>query len=166
MIIDITPFLHSLLIHYFMSNPTDTEETTIQQQAPMISWAQSRPYWEKYIWKKCLQNNIITEDELEIAYKYLKMDLGLLPNEDLEEIDFSGLIPPDDEALPKVNLKGIQDITNVNAIPDGQSIAFANQLTLGWGMNGSGKSGYGRIMANACYSRGERIIYPNLRAKM
>lgn len=165
MIIDITPFLHSLLIHYFMSNPTDTEETTIQQQAPMISWAQSRPYWEKYIWKKCLQNNIITEDELEIAYKYLKMDLGLLPNEDLEEIDFSGLIPPDDEALPKVNLKGIQDITNVNAIPDGQSIAFANQLTLGWGMNGSGKSGYGRIMANACYSRGERIIYPNLRAK-
>lgn len=147
-----------------MSETISSEETTpIQQEIPMITWAETRPYWEKYIWKKCLQNNTLTESELDTAYNYLKMELGLIPDIEKEDVDFSGLVPPEDEALPKVFINGLQNISNVNAIPDGQSIGFNKQLTMGWGINGSGKSGYGRIMANACFSRGERIIHPNLR---
>ena len=141
----------------------NTIPAPVQQQHSIIIWAESRSYWEKYIWKKCLQNNILTDSELDTAYNYLKMELGLIPNEEKEVVDLSVLVPPEDETLPKVYLNGLQNITNVNAIPDGQSLGFNKNLTLGWGINGSGKSGYGRIMANACFSRGERKIYPNLR---
>lgn len=133
------------------------------QGNPIIEWAENRPYWEKYIWKKCLENGNLTEEELKQAYTYFKIDNQLLADDGPPEITLEGLVPTEDIALDRIYLKEVNGCVNVNALPNDQILHFCKQLTLGYGSNGSGKSGYGRLMANACFSRGKRIIHPNLR---
>lgn len=133
------------------------------QRNPIIEWAESRPYWEKFIWKKCLENGNLTDEELKEAYIYFKMDNELLADDERPELTLKGLLPAEDVALDRIYLKEVNGCVNVNAIQDDQSLHCCRQLTLGYGSNGSGKSGYGRIMANAFFSRGKRIIHPNLK---
>jgi ABC-type glutathione transport system ATPase component len=63
----------------------------------------------------------------------------------------------------KLRLLEIKDFIDVNAISDDCSIKVGPNLTLVYGGNGSGKSGIGRLLCNACFSRGEREILPNVR---
>lgn len=63
-----------------------------------------------------------------------------------------------------VALKRIKDVCHVNALADGQSLTFRDTgLTIVYGGNGSGKSGYTRILKKACRARaaGEAIL-PNV----
>jgi recombinational DNA repair ATPase RecF len=59
----------------------------------------------------------------------------------------------------------ILNLQHVNALPSGQELQFGTQLTLIYGQNGAGKSGYARPLASAAFSRGERDVLPNARAK-
>ena len=70
-------------------------------------------------------------------------------------------LPPGRQEL---NLVEITDFADVNALSEDCSIKVGPNLTLVYGANGSGKSGIGRLLCNACFSRGEREILPNARA--
>lgn len=146
-----------------MSETIEAVAAEEPQGNPIVEWAESRPYWEKYIWKKCLENGNLTEEELKQAYTYFKIDNQLLANDGPPEITLEGLVPTEDVALDRIYLKELNGCVNVNALPNDQILHFCKHLTLGYGSNGSGKSGYGRLMANACFSRGKRIIHPNLK---
>lgn len=146
-----------------MGETVEALATEEPQRNPIVEWAESRPYWEKYIWKKCLENGDLTEEELKQAYTYFKIDNQLLADDGPPEITLEGLVPTEDVALDRIYLKEVNGCVNVNALPNDQILHFCKQLTLGYGSNGSGKSGYGRIMANACFSRGKQIIHPNLK---
>jgi recombinational DNA repair ATPase RecF len=53
------------------------------------------------------------------------------------------------------------NLRNVNALPCGQEILFGEQLTLIYGDNGAGKTGYVRPLGSAALARGERDVLPN-----
>lgn len=54
----------------------------------------------------------------------------------------------------KITLKALKDLKDVNAIPDGSGLPFAHKgLTTIYGENGSGKSGYARVLKKACNAR-------------
>ena len=64
-----------------------------------------------------------------------------------------------------IRLKAISDVDNVNALATGQKLSFGDQgLTAIYGDNGSGKSGYVRILKAACRARRENgfDIRPNI----
>ncbi len=74
-------------------------------------------------------------------------------------------IPSRDRAGRKVTLRSISETENVNALDSKQELPFAaTGLTVVFGYNGSGKSGYGRILRRACRARskGEPIL-PDVR---
>ncbi|MFB4166162.1 AAA family ATPase [Alteribacillus sp. JSM 102045] len=50
-------------------------------------------------------------------------------------------------------------MNNVNALSQNQSITFSPNLTLVYGENGSGKSGFSRLLSTGCVSR----VLPNLK---
>ncbi len=61
-------------------------------------------------------------------------------------------------------LKKLDDVKNVNAIPDGSYVPFAHEgLTVIYGENGAGKSGYARVLKRACSARDTKEpIHPNV----
>lgn len=141
-----------------MANTGDNNEQ-------IIAWASKRPKWEKYIWKKCLEHSSMSQEDFDDCYQIFLLENGLSKenNMDLPEISLGGLIPQGENPALPIRLKSIQACENVNAIPHNQGINFHENLTIIYGRNGTGKSGYGRLLAEACFSRGKRNLLPNAR---
>lgn len=59
-------------------------------------------------------------------------------------------------------LMQIKNCRNINAIASDQVITFAPKLTVIYGENASGKSGYVRLLSSVFYSRGDSKILPNI----
>ncbi|NCB85532.1 MAG: hypothetical protein EOM44_13740 [Bacteroidia bacterium] len=59
-------------------------------------------------------------------------------------------------------LTSLQKLKGVNALVDNQKIDFCPQVTIIYGVNGSGKTGYTRLLKKAFYSRSTEDILPNI----
>ena len=63
-------------------------------------------------------------------------------------------IPDPESAATAVNLRAIHGVANVNALKEGEHLTFdKKRLTVVYGDNGSGKSGYARILKKVCRAR-------------
>jgi len=131
------------------------------------TWLSNKPYWERYVWKTNLEKDSLTDEDINQCYQYLLEYLELIDTlPDKPEATFkNGVV-----ALPEVvdsdvkkKILEVKNFQNVNALSVGCSVKFGPNLTLVYGSNGSGKSGVGRLLCNACFSRGEREILPNVR---
>ncbi|WP_374697744.1 AAA family ATPase [Alcaligenes nematophilus] len=64
---------------------------------------------------------------------------------------------------PVVRIDGLSEVFGVNAIKPGASLQFGpDSLTIIYGQNGSGKSGYARLIKQLCGSRSKDDIRPNV----
>ena len=144
-----------------------SEDTSYQIES-LESWLSTKPYWEQYVWKLNFEKDLLSEEDIEKCYQYLNEHLGLIPPSTetkkvlsfVKEID---IVPGADVGLPKIKIIEVKKINNVNALTKECSIKFGPSLTLVYGGNGTGKSGVGRLLCNACFSRGERELLPNVR---
>lgn len=136
----------------------------------LADWISEKQYWEKYIWKLNLERDSLTEADIEQCFQYFSEYLGIVEKSpgETNPISFNNIsfiTTQPDAPLPKLRLLEIKDFIGVNAIPEDCSVKFGPNLTLIYGMNGSGKSGLGRLLGNACFSRGNREILPNVKKK-
>lgn len=141
------------------------DETQIES---LETWLSKKPYWEQFVWKVNLEKDLLADEDIDQAYQYLSEHLGLIdaPVKKPAPISFKKEMlttPEVVEAPAKIKIVEVKDFVNVNAISDDCSIKFGPDMTLIYGGNGSGKSGIGRLLCNACFSRGERNILPNVR---
>ena len=68
------------------------------------------------------------------------------------------------DALQVVRLLGVENVQHINRLAASQSLKFAaDGLTIVYGDNGAGKTGYGRIVRQVCQARGE---IPTLRSSV
>lgn len=63
---------------------------------------------------------------------------------------------------PELILESLSDVRSVNALAHAQTIRFNPHLTVFFGENGSGKSGYARILKQLSRSRTAQAILPNV----
>src|SRR5579864_7201926 len=133
-------------------------------------WLSAKPYWEQYVWKLNLEKEALTEDDLNQCYAHLCEHLYLLPSTGKKlPISFKNQIALTQSkagGLPKIKIREVKDFVDVNAIAPECSVKFGPNLTLIYGANGSGKSGVGRLLCNACFSRGDREILPNVKTSL
>jgi hypothetical protein len=88
-------------------------------------------------------------------------DYGLAPmSPDRPRLSFPDSLLDDTIPAP-YKLERIFNLQNVNALPERQEIRFGKQLTLIYGENGAGKTGYTRPLASAGFARGERQVLPD-----
>ncbi len=82
-----------------------------------------------------------------------KVEARLLSEEDIPErgTNTSG-----------VSLESIFHHKGVNALAENQTLKFSSDLTIVYGDNGAGKTGYVRILKQACRARGQEEIFGNL----
>ena len=131
----------------------------------ILKWTESLPAWQRDASRRLLQN----EDGLE-ADDYSELYV-LLKKENWIEVDDAVVSEPlASEHLPaevapseKVTLVALRELENVNLIPNEYAIKFSETgMTVIYGGNGSGKSGYARVLKRACRARDlSEPIYPN-----
>jgi energy-coupling factor transporter ATP-binding protein EcfA2 len=128
----------------------------------IINWLKNQQYWFQYSGNEILEGNEISEKLVEETYTYFKEDLGLIERNEKTPIDFKEITTTSSEISKKLFLKSIHSLENVNALASGQSIEINPNLTIIYGNNGSGKSGYTRLLNNAFISRGDKHILGNV----
>lgn len=119
------------------------------------------PYWGQHLANKVLLGSNVSSDDIDTAYSYLLEDLELKNETRRQEITFSGSAVKGDYRSD-LFLTKLENVQGVNALTENQTIDFSSNLTIVYGANGSGKSGYVRLLKKAFYSKVEEDILPNV----
>jgi len=131
----------------------------------LLEWSSTRPMWQQDAIRRLILNpNITVRDIQEIEYLCRtsygigdQVFVGLKP-QPLEQEHIPCQLP---EEVP-VRILSISEVKNVNAICSDTPLTFADTgLTVIYGENGSGKSGYARILKTVCRSKERPEILPN-----
>ncbi len=135
----------------------DTEAGALQN---IVTWSVDRPMWQRDALRRLCNKNSLDEDDYEALLVIAKGDESAAKPLKEEHV------PSPDAAYKTINLKSIRDTAHVNALKPGECLSFekGSGITVIYGDNGSGKSGYARILKSACRARmkDRQIIRPNI----
>jgi ABC-type lipoprotein export system ATPase subunit len=129
----------------------------------LAEWAEELPYWEQAALDKILSGKQLQEDD----YQEL---LSLLLEENQEEsslptrphLELLQRLGNSEDSIQSKKIARITNLDNVNALVEKQTLTFGPDLTVIYGANGSGKSGYARVLASAGFTRGDREVLPDI----
>lgn len=133
----------------------------------VIQWAMDDlEDWQADAVRRILTQESLAEQDVSELLLILKSKHGLTQPTDavptpvtLKDTGVSGAAQ---KPQPLV-LQAIENLSNVNAIPDGSSLSFGTTgLTLIYGNNAAGKSGYARVLKKACKARHDEPIHANV----
>lgn len=126
-------------------------------------WISNQSYYIQYVAKYVLNNEKCDEEVIENAYKYFLEDENIKDKESIRDsITFSDTESTENEKYTDIKLQKIKNVENVNALSEGQRIDFGEELTVIYGKNGTGKTGYVRIMNQAFNARGDTKILQDI----
>jgi len=130
----------------------------------ILKWAQDLPAWQSDAVSRLFNKQTLGAEDIEDLLAILKSEHGL-PDPKGRKADplSSDKVPAKTEPSDHVELLAIKNLKNVNAIAEDQKLEFSPQgLTVVYGDNGSGKSGYIRVLKRACRARDQdEVILPN-----
>lgn len=126
-------------------------------------WAATLPYWEQAALEKVVSGVTCTEQDVEDLLQYLLEDAKLAePIGERPVLTFPALTGEAETSGEAPKLQQISNLQNVNALVTGQTLRFGPALTAIYGGNGSGKSGYARVLGCAGFTRGDRDVLPDI----
>lgn len=144
-----------------MSVGNPSPKTTLESE--IIACIQQLPYWARYASKMILDRQPMTNEAYDKIYHYLLEDNSLEGMAPREALSITYSPPPTDAELGDSSLVNLSGVEGVNALVEDQTINFNERLTVIYGENGSGKSGYIRLLKKAFFSRDLRDdILPNI----
>lgn len=138
----------------------NTVQTHQEIYAAFYKWLCEQPLWLQDAAWRIYNNRIITDAQIEI---YADMCLKEVEKEtikinSLKEID---IVPQKRDTIVFIN--ELYDIHGVNALSPEAKLSFEpSGVTVIYGLNGAGKSGYMRIFKQVCNHPCAEIIQPNV----
>lgn len=119
----------------------------------IIDWSKELEGWKAIVLKKILKKGELNDDDYLEILNFL--DFNEIKNDKDEKVDYKKNTP----YIPNVKLKSIKNIININALKSEQILSFnENGITVIYGFNGSGKSGYARVLKKYVSSRDTDFI--------
>ena len=131
-------------------------------ESEVKAFAESLPYWAKFLSEKLLSGTSITENDIEAAYSYLLEDTELKEKTERSEITINYLVDSSGIYKADLLLSKLQGLEGVNALAENQIIEFSPNMTIVYGGTGAGKSGYTRLLNKVFLSRGDKTIRQNI----
>lgn len=126
------------------------------------AWGKSIADWQRYIISHAVRDGTLTDARIDEAYRLFLRDRALDKGDEvLPDVPGSVTGRVAAEGTP-LALRAIKSLKNVNAIPEVSHLTFGPQLTVIYGHNGAGKSGFARILSCACFSRSSPQIICNI----
>jgi energy-coupling factor transporter ATP-binding protein EcfA2 len=129
-----------------MSSSTGTKKELIDF---LWEWAEANGEWSKLL----INNIVASEKALLIEERQLIFDYFLQSikfNKGLPELTINK--PQYSPPTKKIELQSLSEVKGVNKLADAQIINFAKNITIIYGENGSGKTGYCRILKSLGFS--------------
>jgi len=131
----------------------------------ILKWTESLPLWQRDACRRLLQKEAgLENDDYSELYALLKKENGIEVDDAPEPVSLANEhLPTGCASGETVILVRLRDLENVNQIPSDHALTFSEAgMTVIYGGNGSGKSGYARVMKRACRARDQsEPIHPN-----
>lgn len=126
----------------------------------ILEWSGSRSPWIRDALRRLFEQTELTDIDFDELALLLKKDIGFSGIEinamPLKESDLPSDVTQRGQAIKLISIEKPQ---NINAIHEDAKLTFANDgLTIIYGGNASGKSGYVRILKKVCWSRDKNVI--------
>ncbi|MDA8253795.1 MAG: AAA family ATPase [Rhodospirillales bacterium] len=133
----------------------------------ILEWSRDRPAWQRDALRRIVQGRKLAEADFAELTTLCKRGRTERPPEgepEPEPLEASHL-PANPGAGASVALLTIKDVLAVNQLAPDQTLSFAAKgITVVYGDNGAGKSGYARLLKRACRARHSEVILPNVYA--
>ena len=145
----------------------ETEETALSQDPrnTLAQWANTSDEWIRRIVRQILgSNSEVVEDERALIYRLFLEEKGFNDRALPAELPVANSAQTVGQPEP-FHLSHISDVKGVNALVGGEQIKFGSKLTLLYGENGTGKTGYARILKGLAGSRSADEILPDVNLK-
>lgn len=142
---------------------TNSEPKTVLQC--IFEWSLQRPLWQRDALRRIISQGRLEESDILDLTELCKQEkAGITTGIQPIPLEQSHL-PANPDEVASISFVSIKDVNGVNNLAHGQSLTFEQQgLTVIYGDNGAGKSGYARIFKRACRARHAGIIHPNIYA--
>jgi DNA repair ATPase RecN len=127
----------------------------------ILTWSAERPTWQRDALRRLVLNGDLSDDDSRELTEVCKGDHGLIEKVEIKPLAKEH-VPDRDGAVAAVSLDSIFHHKGVNALAEDQTLKFAPGLTIVYGDNGAGKTGYIRILKQACRARGQEKILGNV----
>lgn len=129
-----------------------------------ISWTRRLPDWQRDALRRIALKRDLDNFDREEVFAQLRHSCGISDSCDLASVPLEEEhIPETVSKGPKVVLCSLGGTKHVNRLAPGQTLAFAQSgITLIYGENGSGKTGYCRILKKICRTRGSETVLGNV----
>jgi len=147
-----------------MNEPVRNNESALHR---ILAWSAILPDWAKDALRRIITTGPCTESDIKEIFNFV---IGDIKGYSLPSTK-SSAIPVSIEHLPpalgdeqSVHLISLSNLQFVNRLPSDQAIPLGGGkgINLIYGNNGSGKSGYARVLKKACRARGTaQNIQPN-----
>jgi len=120
--------------------------------ADLVTWSADRPAWQRDALRRLVQNGALDEADI-VALA----ELCLAPQSPHEPFSVGHVAAGATSAEP-ITLRAIASPKGINALAPDQRLEFAREgLTIIYGDNGSGKSGFVRVLKHACRTRDGKL---------
>jgi energy-coupling factor transporter ATP-binding protein EcfA2 len=135
------------------------------------TWSESLPAWQRHAVAVLYEKSELSDDDFEHVYALLKAAKGIPdPQERAHRALTAEQVAAPQASASAVQLVAIKELRGVNALASGKTVPLAAEgLTVIYGDNGVGKSGYSRVLKQACRARdrsekirGNAYVHPSL----
>ncbi len=136
----------------------DAKVTVLEE---LLRWSQDRPPWQRDALRRLVLNGELSDEDIRALTEICKSAHGLADQQEIEPLTKEH-VPDTAIGAAPVSLVSIFHHRGVNALAEGQTLKFGPNLTVVYGDNATGKTGYIRILKSACRARGQEQILGNV----
>lgn len=136
----------------------------------IFSWAATLPAWQADALRRLMRQGELSPGDTSDILKMIKADHGYTDASSPAPVPqplLKSHLPALMDDRRSVVLRRMHGLSNVNALAPGQSLKFIDKgITVIYGDNAAGKSGYSRVLKRACRARDKaEAILPNVLGK-
>lgn len=136
-------------------------EASVTVLQDILEWSKERPLWQRDALRRLVINGELSEEDVRALTQICKSGHGFADRQEVTALAAEHVPTTAIGSVP-VSLVQIFHHRGVNALAEDQTLKFAPGLTIVYGDNGAGKTGYIRILKSACRARGQERILGNV----